>query len=167
MGLNYPATDTSYHPYTGNTYTVNFGQTVYDGVLDVTRGKLGVTWSNAVDLGSLGWSYDVAQQVFVTTDFVGYKNGTPFLCDVYTDLGAVAISQITNYGGTLRGAALYIKNTNYTDAPTFKTAMSGKYITAELATPFDIDLTPEVISAVVGENNVFADCGQSTVTCLI
>ena len=32
--------DTNYHPYTGNAYTITFGQTVYGGVLDVTRGKL-------------------------------------------------------------------------------------------------------------------------------
>lgn len=34
------STPTIYHPYTGNTYTIAFGQTVYGGVLDVTRGKL-------------------------------------------------------------------------------------------------------------------------------
>ena len=32
-----------------------------------------------------------------------------------------------------------------------------------LATPFDIDLTPVQIRALVGENNVFADCGETTV----
>ena len=31
---------TTYHAYNGNTYTIAFGQTVYGGVLDVTRGKL-------------------------------------------------------------------------------------------------------------------------------
>ena len=33
-------TATAYHPYNGNTDTIAFGQTVYGGVLDVTRGKL-------------------------------------------------------------------------------------------------------------------------------
>ena len=33
-------TDTTYHAYNGQTYTIAFGQTVYGGVLDVTRGKL-------------------------------------------------------------------------------------------------------------------------------
>ena len=42
--------------------------------------------------------------------------------------------------------------------------MTGEKVAYELATPFDIDLTPEVISAVVGTNNVvFADCGETTV----
>ena len=40
LSINYPATDTTYHPYNGQTYTIAFGQTVYGGVLDVTRGKL-------------------------------------------------------------------------------------------------------------------------------
>ena len=31
-----------------------------------------------------------------------------------------------------------------------------------LATPFDIDLTPEVISAVVGTNNVYSDTNGDT-----
>ena len=40
LSINYPATDTTYHAYNGSTVTIAFGQTVYGGVLDVTRGKL-------------------------------------------------------------------------------------------------------------------------------
>ena len=40
VSINYPATDHAYHPYTGNTYTINIGQTVYGGTLDVTGGKM-------------------------------------------------------------------------------------------------------------------------------
>ena len=46
ISINYPATDTTYHPYNGQTYAISFGQTVYGGVLDVTRGKLTVTHDN-------------------------------------------------------------------------------------------------------------------------
>ena len=51
----------------------------------------------------------------------------------------------------------------YNDVPSFVSAVTGKILIYELATPFDIDLTPEVISAVVGTNNVFAGCGETTV----
>ena len=51
---------------------------------------------------------------------------------------------------------------SYTSAQ-FKTAMDGVYLAYELATPVEIDLTPVQIRAIVGENNVWADCGQSTV----
>lgn len=40
VSINYPATDHAYHPYTGNTYTITIGQTVYGGTLDVTGGKM-------------------------------------------------------------------------------------------------------------------------------
>ena len=52
ISINYPATDTIYHAYNGDTVTIAFGQTVYGGVLDVTRGKLHVTHGYK-DLGTL------------------------------------------------------------------------------------------------------------------
>ena len=41
--------------------------------------------------------------------------------------------------------------------------MAGHYLVYALATPFDIDLTPEVISAVVGANTVSSNTGPVTV----
>ena len=38
--LELGSTATAYAPYNGQTYAIAFGQTVYGGVLDVTRGKL-------------------------------------------------------------------------------------------------------------------------------
>ena len=52
---------------------------------------------------------------------------------------------------------------DYADANALKTAIDDFIMAYELATPFDIDLTPEVISAIVGENNVFVDCGETEV----
>ena len=46
FGVNYPATDTEYHAYQGQTYSVTFPSsagTVYGGTLDVTNGTLTVT----------------------------------------------------------------------------------------------------------------------------
>jgi hypothetical protein len=41
ISILYPSDTTfAYYPYTGNTYTIAFGQTVYGGVLDVTNGTL-------------------------------------------------------------------------------------------------------------------------------
>ena len=42
ISINYPSSDTQYHSYVGNTYTVDFGQTVYGGHFD-NRGNLVVT----------------------------------------------------------------------------------------------------------------------------
>ena len=46
ISINYPYTDTNYHAYTGNTYTIALGDTYYGGSLDVTTGVLTVTHAN-------------------------------------------------------------------------------------------------------------------------
>ena len=40
ISINYPSTDTAYHAYNGNTYTIQFGDTYYGCELDVTNGVL-------------------------------------------------------------------------------------------------------------------------------
>lgn len=40
--------------------------------------------------------------------------------------------------------------------------MNGKYLCYELATPFDIDLTPVQINALLGVNNVYNDTNGNT-----
>ena len=106
------STPVEYAAYNGQTYTIAFGQTVYGGTLDVTRGVLTITHANIA-------SYN------------GESINEPWLSsmDVYTP------------GGT----------------PT-----TGAQVVYPLTTPFDIDLTPEVISAIVGTNNVYSDTNGDT-----
>ena len=42
ISINYPSTDHNYHPYTGRSITIDLGQTVYGGKLDVLSGELTV-----------------------------------------------------------------------------------------------------------------------------
>lgn len=172
ISINYPSSDTSYHPYNGNTYTIAFGQTVYGGVLDVTRGKLTVTHGYA-DLGDFTYTY-YAQYLLFTTDLTdGVKSentNVNVLCDDYKGVIGYGTNGINNTSlndvicvgsnYVAPNANLLIRNTDYTDENAFKTAVTGIKFAYVLATPFDIDLTPEVISAIVGTNNVFADCGN-------
>ena len=111
ISINYPSSDTSYHPYTGNTYTIAFGQTVYGGVLDVTRGKL-----------------------------------KP--CIEYPSYNGETLS-----GRWLSSEATYIEGT---------TPPTGSQVVSLDDYGSDIDLTPEVISAVVGTNNVYSDTNGDT-----
>ena len=46
----------------------------------------------------------------------------------------------------------------------FKNAMSGVQLCYELATPIEVDLTPAEITTLLGTNNIFADCGDTTVS---
>ena len=112
VSFNYPSTDTTYHAYNGQTYAIAFGQTVYGGVLDVTRGKLTVTHANIA-------SYN------------GESINEPWLSSMDT----------------------YVPNT---------TPTTGAQVVYPLTTPFDIDLTPVQINALLGVNNVFNDTNGDT-----
>ena len=58
---------------------------------------------------------------------------------------------------------LLVHDTAYTDVAAFKAAMSGVQLVYELATPQTYQLTPVEIEMLLGDNNVWADTGDSTV----
>ena len=169
ISINYPSTDTTYHAYNGTTYTIAFGQTVYGGVLDVTRGKLRVTWTS-LNLGSINWTYATNEaHPYFYANATGKKAGREIgmLCSIYKYVAGYRSDviannyQIGNFNQS--DITIVIRNDDYSDAASFKTAMDGVYFYYELATPIEIDLTPVQIRALVGSNNVFADCGETTV----
>lgn len=171
----YKHIDDVYAPYNGNTYTIAFGQTVYGGVLDVTRGKLTVTYGYK-DLGSLSWTqastatsgkYRFGASAEPLPKRTGTATDLPnILCTVYaTKTPSQTYNNIDGVTiGNTDSALIYIYDENLcTETPAdFKTAMSGKYLAYELATPFDIDLTPVQIEALLGVNNVWHDGNGDT-----
>ena len=172
ISILYPSSEHNYRPYNGQTYTIAFGQTVYGGVLDVTRRKLTVTFSN-VDLGSLSWN-STTNFFYANLPQNSVENTPNYICTKYdkpNNLNGLTLvngteDKVISIAGSAISHALnrvYIRDTAYTDAATFKTAMNGVYLVYPLATPFDIDLTPVQIEALLGVNNVFADCGKTEV----
>ena len=153
----------------GNTYTIAFGQTVYGGVLDVTRGKLTVSWIKKpfADLVNVsGWNRTGTGVFYIyplSNAFSNFKS--PFTDNPKSTHFDYQTSGTLQDGCFRCSDALYFVKDNEPDIASMKTWFTNTdgFFTYELATPFDIDLTPEVISAIVGENNVFADCGQTTV----
>ena len=150
----------------GDVITIAFGQTVYGGMLDVTRGRLHVTHGIAVFDGT------EVYQLY----------GTTVVCNKYftaglgSHLDMKCSHQVNSQIGYANADKTRFEFRNIdtswvsADLDAFKTFIATQYangtpvqICYPLATPIDIDLTPEVISAVVGTNNVFADCGQTTV----
>ena len=166
-------TDDLVDPTDTDTYTTSLGTTVYGGTVDVVSGELTVTHAG-VDLGSLSWNYN--------SNWGGYGGAfyvSPALpniklpVDIYSECGAIC-SQYEEYTReTLRYSATYgfcipqdgelsIRDYNYTDAPTFKTAMSGVYLVYPLATPTTYTLTAQQVDLLLGTNNIWADTGDVT-----
>lgn len=93
-----------------------------------------------VDLGTLNWLYDSSRQLFFTT-IEDRKGGNilTMLCSMYKLTLNATPNNIENmcfrpyYFNT--NYDVILKNTSYTDATTFKAAMSGVMLYYELATP--------------------------------
>ena len=58
---------------------------------------------------------------------------------------------------------MYIRDLAYSDTTSFRAAMNGVQICYYLATPIEVQLTPTEITTLLGTNNIFADCGDTTV----
>jgi hypothetical protein len=155
--------------------------TVYGGSLDVTSGKFTVDCSDMLDLGDLSWGYNSNYGcIFYAQTSASHTKGQAILCDCYktTSLSIEApntdwasVSDLTiglHYQGGVN--YIYVKNSNYTDAQAFASAMAGEKYKTAIDNANIYQLTPEQIAeikALVGDNNIFADAnGDVDVTYL-
>ena len=165
-------TATAYEPYQADTYTTDLPETVYGGSLDVVSGVLTVDRA-MVDLGTLEWSYDATNKRFGSTSLntVIKKVESNYdianaICSQYktTYLNSI-YAQTDNYFVVVSTAgAVSVRDTQYTDAPTFKTAMNGVQLCYELAEPRTIQLTPKQVTTLLGTNNVWSDSGDVSIS---
>ena len=172
-------TATDYSPYNGQTATVNFGQTVYGGVLDVTNGKVTIE-RVAVDLGTLTWTKQTSvggtKTYFRTaSEIADCKKNTNvgqlqgLICSNYAEdtwshtVDTVGYDSTICTGWTNKSyIAINDQSKVSMSADDFKTAMSGVQLVYPLATPTEITLTPKQIETIVGINNVYHDCNGET-----
>jgi hypothetical protein len=167
ISINYPATDTAYHAYDGNTTAITWQSevgTVYGGSLDVTSGVLTVDsekitlngsenyWSGIATSGGVVRAYTV--QNF---DGIEIKN-----CDCLKIENAP--TEQNNIWTTDKRLCL---NPSWAQSVTnineFKTLLaSNNVVIVKSITPVTYQLTPTQISAIVGTNNVFTDTNGDT-----
>ena len=136
-----------YEPYVKHTYPLDSSLTLrgipkldssnrlyYDGDSYASDGTVERRYG-IVDLGTLNWTYDSSNSTFYTLELVAPYQYANFISVLYKMSAYTSIGSLENMAGQFRTNALYIKNTSYTDATTFKTAMSGVYFVYELAEP--------------------------------
>ena len=143
--------DATYEPYEEHTLSLPISTyfptglksagSIYDE-LDETGY---ITRVGEVDLGNLSWSVQNAGlNIFVATLSTmkarpTYQENVFFTCSIYHP-SAVQSSSMDNMGIRQSGGNLneiWVRNTSYSDASTFKSAMSGVYLNYELATPLE------------------------------
>ena len=152
ISINYPSILTGYYPYGEQSFAV------YGGTVDLVSGVLTVTKA-MVDLGTLPWAYDSSQTCFYSTvtgmKVFAYGDSATYICDSYKSI-APTYNAGDGQNGTIWARVGYsmlrVRNTAYTDAPTFTTASNGVIFCYELETPTTIQLTPQQISLLTGVN---------------
>lgn len=162
------STATAYDPYTGTTTTTALGRTVYGGTVDVVTGVLTVTHA-MVDLGALTWTRNTSEYSYPYFYSGGISNfaQTTMLCSHYAYVGGgkgglTRNNVISYYSSTSTRVA--VRDDSYTDATSFKSAMSGVNLVYKLVTPQTYNLTAQQVELLTGDNNVWADTGDTTLT---
>ena len=168
--INIPSTDHDYHAYDGQSVTVQLGQTVYGGTLDVAGGSALKTM-DIRDLSALTWRYYEADNYFYATMGNRFPNGTngKGLCSSYKFYGTANSSTLAampdmNFGFTSNSASkyIYIKDSRYTDAASFQAAVAGVSLVYDLqpSSYEEIATDPVPVTTLQGENNVWSDAGN-------
>jgi len=153
------STATTYEPYTGDTNTVSFGQTVYGGTLNVTTGVLTVTYGLRI-FSNEPWS-ETSSAYYHTNGFMKKGNGLDGWANWLKTLNVIGAG--IQFGAN--NNTLYIGKTINSIIGIESLSEFNQYIINHpliivypLATPITIQLIPTEIKTLLGANNIYHDC---------
>lgn len=193
FAVNHPSTDHDYHPYQSKQVIIPFGQTVYGGTLDVTKGELVVDRAMVELPSDMSWAtWGVNYRTSGITGFFIYRHNIPSTLD-FSNIGIAVLTNllaINNgvWGGSKVGywtnasgassnwyeivsisnetASILSTDTSAEAVAKFKAFLASTPLNVlyELATPTTYHLTPQEITILCKENNIFADTGQTAIS---
>lgn len=154
------STATAYEPFKGSTHTISLGQTVGKGTLNVTTGELTITHgllSLAVADMNNSENYPGWQNIDISQ--YGYSgNGT--LSNIRLNIGSFLAYNATNQVIFLSKAQYILSQSEWkSQYPDLVVDIEIPYVT-----PITVQLTPEEILTITGENNISANSGDIEVT---
>lgn len=149
-------------PYQGQTLSADLPETVYGGTLDWMTGVLTVN-TRKIPLASLGWS-GLDEKNRRATEVVGISDqinmdAMPIItCDVYPTIISMDLYNNTSLVGITQNRKHIMIRTADNAAPT-----SGEVV-FQLEEPYTIQLPPQQLNVLKGVNNVWSDCGETTLS---
>lgn len=163
-----------FEPYTGNDYTIQLGDTYYGGTLDVTTGVLTVdrgyaefdgsndeNWGWASNNSLFGISVDNAFIVDNTTQGNKYT-----LNNLFPDVSWAGKTDAGSVGLIWGSSTIFLKysalGSAVSDLKSFL-ASNPLQVVYKLATPITIQLTPQEIQMLQGNNTIFTDSGDTSI----
>lgn len=174
-------TETVFKAFQGETYEVDWtteAGTVYGGTLDVTTGMLTVdrAYLTNAQLVASTWT-EAGRGIYVAPSSYTLPNNdnstyvNPLLLAtalptksqnvIYTD--APTQMGIAQWWGNRFAIGFADASISTTTAFKTKLAENGSDVVYPLATPQTYQLTPQEVQTILGQNNIFADCGNVTV----
>lgn len=173
--LEVGSTATPYEPYNGVTGTIDLGQTVYGGTLNPLTGVLTVDrywWELNTEASK--WNKSSSYPGGFFTDGANYalngnraKPETPFLCShaktatTLSEYGANRNVCYMDYSINIRIMSDTATKQDWIDYLTAqKNAGTPVQICCYLKNPVTIQLTPQQIRSLCGNNTIFADTGN-------
>ena len=156
------------NPTTTETITIQLGDTYYGGKVDLVSGVMTVT-HKLLTMSDITWLYSDSLEIFYATLSDYKKTSTTTKpnaeCEVFNVVGRNKVLTDRENGLTFGNVGEYdnrilVRESSFTDLPTFESAISGKKLVYELATPTTIQLTPTAVKSLLGTNNLFADTGD-------
>ena len=168
------STATHYEPYQGKTYTIDLGDTIYGGTIDVTTGVMTVTHGkkNGSELEFTKVDDGIFRSAIMDRKFGA--NLFPIISSEYgTYTGANSttsnIASLVSENGNnvyINGGSnvFYVADSRYTGLTAFETSVADVDFCYELATPITIQLTPQQIQLLEGYNYISANTGDISIT---
>ena len=150
---------TEYESFVGNTYLVEFGQTIYVGRLIYANGAWAIkaTYDCYTFTGSESWSYHSSGFFYLATTIQNFKVNSNALTS-----NGIKVRLIASGSNML--IRVYISdNSDYIDSSTDMNTIltNGIQYLYELATPVIIPITSSTrVKTISGVNNIYADTGD-------
>lgn len=145
--------------------TVGDSGVVYGGYLDAEKGEVVAEWTK-VDMGDLNWRlYEKCWSCIpsgIKTHSTASSQVADLVCDIYEQGRVTTASQFRNTPeGQLVARNDYksigIKDSTYTTAADFNTAVTGHYLAYKLAEPIHYPLSPRILTTLQGNNVMWSD----------
>lgn len=161
-------TDTEYIPYIGTNNHITFPVTIYGGSVEVIGGDLKSNMS-IVNMGDLNWAMDVVGSNFAF--FIRSLPGAKIPVSINDKINAISemyktvpasgnIDYLTDNVLYMKpNGQLFVVNKSYTDAASFKAAMSGVMLCYELETPIDYTIEAQTLDTLYGINYIWSNVG--------
>ena len=165
------STASDYSSYHGETYTIDLDGTRYGGTLDVSSGVLTVDKTFYSFNGTEQWEDYSSFNGFFTRKLTNMKIGTrqDGLSNMLKVSTTSAVVQTNSMWLGVNSSLFYVIGVYDTMGSTveeFKTYLSehNLELVYPLSTPLTVQLDPETVTTLLGQNNIFCDAGSVAVS---